>query len=315
MKRRRVVQLTALGGLTLPLAGCTEEAADADGNETDNETDTDTEASADGDGDDEDGEDDEDTDGPEDQEFSGSGNDAIEDVSIDGGLTVIDATYERDDEEGGDDESGDGENANEDDSEDEFEVRLIPEERLAEDDQDGEDGSSIDDEQNATDDGAENATDDEAETGTDDDGENADDESEDEPETVVFVKSEFVDSSGEYEGQTAHPVVEGTYVLSVVADGDWEVTISQPRDESGEEPPISVDGSENEVHGPFEFDGSYQPSGEYSGERIIADIYPITDDPIFVFHDASIENPSEFEFEGVGYLSVKSDDEWTIEIE
>ncbi|WP_245977558.1 hypothetical protein [Halopiger aswanensis] len=292
-----------MGGLTLPLAGCTNEAAEDDGNETDNETDTDTETSADGNGDsedDEDGEDDESTDEPEDQEFSGSGNEAIEDVSIEGGLTVIDATYERSSDEGDDGEADDNES---EDGDDEFEVRLIPEERLAEDDQDG---SDTDDERNATDD--------EAETDTDD-AEAADDESEDEPEPVVFVKSEFVDSSGEYEGQTAHPVVEGTYVLSVVADGDWEVTISQPRDESGEEPPISVDGSGNEVHGPFEFDGSHQPSGEYDGERVIADIYPISDDPIFVFHENSIENPSEFEFEGVGYLSVKSDGEWTVEIE
>lgn len=302
MKRRRVVQLTALSGLTLPLAGCADEAAEGDGNETDNETDTetndtDTETSEDEEGDDEaESEDDESPDEPEDQEFSGSGDDAIEDVSIEGGLTVVDATFEGNEE---------------------FEVRLIPQERVdtvgdGEDDTGGNQSAAGDEDTdgNETDiSGAGSATDDGDESGGGDD-----DESEEEPESVLFVKSEFVDS-GEYEGQTAHPVVEGTYVLSVVADGDWEVTVSQPRDESGEEPPLSIEGSGNEVHGPFEFDGSHQPSGEYDGEWIVADIYPVSDDPVFMLHEGNIENPAEFEFDGVGYLSVKSDGDWTVEIE
>ncbi|GAB3670705.1 hypothetical protein [Halopiger thermotolerans] len=291
-----------MSGLTLPLAGCANEAAEGDENETDNETETETnetdaETSEDGEGDS--------VDEPEDQEFSGSGDDAIEDVSIEGGLTVVDATFEGDEE---------------------FEVRLIPQDRVdtggdGEDDTGGNRSAAGDEDTdgNETDvSGAGNETDDGAAGNETDDGDESgggdEDESAEEPESVLFVKSEFVDS-GEYEGQTAHPVVEGTYVLSVVADGDWEVTVSQPRAESGEEPPISVDGSGNEVHGPFEFDGSHQPSGEYDGEWIVADIYPVSDDPVFMLHEGNIENPSEFEFEGVGYLSVKSDGEWTVEIE
>ena len=268
MKRRRAVQLVALGGLTLPLAGCTDEASQSDENssETDDADDTADEDDADEDTGDEaePDEDEESVDEPDEQEFSGSGDDAIEDVTIEGGLTVLDAAYE-----------GDGE----------FEVRLIPEERLAED---GEEESDA----------------------------NEDEEAEDDADSVPFVKSSFVDSSGEYEGRTAHPVDEGTYVLSVVADGDWEVTVLQPRAESGDEPPISVSGDGNEVHGPFEFDGTHQPSGDYDGERIVANVYsPTGETTIFAFNESSIENPPEFEFEGVGYLTVKSDGEWEVEIE
>ena len=285
MKRRRAVQLVALGGLTLPLAGCTDEASQADENSS--ETDADETADEDdadedtGDGEEPDADDDEDeesADEPDEQEFSGSGDDAIEDVSIEGGFTVVDAAYE-----------GEGE----------FEVRLIPEERLDEDDEEAADA---------------NENEDDAEEGGDRADEDADEE--DGAESVLFVKSSFVDSSGEYEGQTAHPVDEGTYVLSVVADGDWEVTVRQPRAESGDEPPISLSGDGNEVHGPFEFDGSHQPSGDYDGERIVTNVYsPSGDTTVFAFNESNIENPSEFEFEGVGYVTVKSDGEWEVEIE
>jgi len=144
----------ALGGLTLPLAGCTNNAAEDDENE---ENDT-----ADGNGNGTVNEEEEETpDGPEEQKLSGTGPEASNDVSIQGGLIVVDATHE---------------------GEDDFEVRLIPE---------NSDAGKV-----------------------------------------------FADSSGTYAGQTARHIGEGTYQLSVVADGGWEVTIKQPRPTSGESPPL-----------------------------------------------------------------------------
>lgn len=225
MNRRRVVQLVALGGFTIPLAGCSNEAAD-------------DEDASNGDEDETAEEEDEPVDEPADQEFSGSGDDVIEDVPIEGGLTIVDATHE---------------------GEDEFGVRLVPE-----------DGSG----------------------------------------------TLFADSSGAYTGQTARNIDDGSYVLSVVADGDWDVTIQQPRDTSGERPPLSISGSGNEVRGPFEFDGTYQPSGDFDGESISVNILSSTGDSRqFVFNEGSITNPSQFEYEEIGYVEIKSDGEWSIEIE
>ncbi|WP_241432752.1 hypothetical protein [Natrinema pellirubrum] len=176
---------------------------------------------------------------PDDQEFSGTGNDVIADVPIEGGLTIIEALHEG----GGD-----------------FGVRLIP----------GDDGSG----------------------------------------------TLFADSSGAYTGETARDLDEGAYELSVVADGTWEVTIRQPRDTSGENPPLSISGSGNEVHGPFEFDGTYQPSGDLDGGRISVNILSSTGDSRqFVFNESSIASPSRFQYEDAGYIEVKSDGEWSVEIE
>ncbi|QLG49876.1 hypothetical protein [Natrinema halophilum] len=240
MKRRRVMQVVSLGGLALPLAGCTNDVAeDTDDPEgtggADNGTDTDS-------GDDTGNETDEDG-GPAtesgQQEFSGSGESLTDDFAIEGGLTIVDATHD-----------GDGD----------FGVRLMPE--------DGGEGTI------------------------------------------------FADSSGTYNGQTAMHMTSGSYRLSVVAGGDWEVVVQQPRDTSGETPPLSFSGSGNEVHGPFEFDGTYRPSGENDGERISVNLLSSTSDSReFLFHHDSIRNPSSFESHDVGYIEVKSDGEWSVEIE
>ncbi len=241
MKRRRVVQIVSLGGLTLPLAGCTNDAAeggtesddggegsdggdggagdDGTGNETDDEITT--------------------TAGSGQQEFSGNGDALTDDFDIGGGLTIVEAVHD-----------GGGE----------FGIRLMP-----------------------VDDG----------NGT-----------------------LFVDSTGSYDGRTAWHLPGGSYRLSVVAGGDWEVLIQQPRDESGESPPLSFSGNGNDVHGPFEFDGTYRPSGDYGGDRFIVHFLSATGDTReFLFHDGSIGNPPSFEFHDVGYIEVKSDGEWSVEID
>ncbi|OLZ41562.1 hypothetical protein A6E15_11465 [Natrinema saccharevitans] len=245
MKRRQVARLVVLGGVAVPLAGCSNEAADG-GDENDD---------AGEDTDDEDGSAEEDgsADESNEREFSGTGSEALEDIGVEGGLTVVDATHE-----------GDGE----------FQVRLIP-------------GGG---------------------EGSEDDAEDAS-----EPESTGTL---FADSSGGYEGQTAWHMEGGTYQLSVVAGGDWTVTVREPRETTGETPPVSLEGTGNEVHGPFEFDGAHQPSGDYDGTEINVTILSTTREATqFVFHEDSIENPTEFEFDGVGYVEIKSDGEWSVDIE
>ncbi|WP_254761676.1 hypothetical protein [Natrinema marinum] len=235
MRRRRIVKAAALGGITLPLAGCTNRSAEGNGDAGENDGNS-TESDGNGAGTEQEADE---SNGADRQEFSGNGSKAVDGVSIDGGLVIVDAAHEG---------AGD------------FQVRLVP----------GDDEAS----------------------------------------------ELFADSSGAYAGQTARHVDGGTYQLSVVAGGDWEVTVGQPRPTSGERPPISLSGSGNEVRGPFEFDGTHRPSGDHGGERISVNILsPTGDARAFVFHEDSIDNPPAFEYEGIGYIEIKSDGEWSVEIE
>ncbi|QLG48676.1 hypothetical protein [Natrinema halophilum] len=230
MHRRRVVELATMSVVTLSVAGCTNEPAGTEGGED--------HAGAGGGNETSEEEEDEPANEPDGQKFTGANVGIVDDVSLRGGLTIIDATHQGDDE---------------------FGVRLIPE---------------------------------------DGDG---------------FL---FADSSGSYAGQTAWHTPGGTYELSVVADGDWEVIVQQPRDTSGDRPPVSIAGEGNEVHGPFEFGGRHWPSGDYEGEEIGVNVLSASDTSrTFVFHQGSITNPTAFDFDGVGYLEVKSDGEWSIEID
>jgi len=102
----------------------------------------------------------------------------------------------------------------------------------------------------------------------------------------------------------------------VVADGGWEVTIKQPRPTSGESPPLSINGTGNEVHGPFGSRAPTSPPATTMGSALVSMSSPPTGDSrAFVFHEDSINNPSAFDYEDVGYIEIKSDGEWSIEIE
>lgn len=239
--------MVALAGISLPLAGCTDETAgngdeddDDDVNGDDETTDT-GEESENGAEESENGdEDDETEDVPEEsdpQEFAGTGDEVFEDLSLEDGLTVVEATH-----------SGTAE----------FEVRLVP------DDGDG---------------------------------------------------MLLADATGDYDGRTAEHVEDDTYLLSVVGHGEWEVTITQPRDTSGDSLPQSISGNGNEVYGPFEFEGPHTASGDYDGEEISVEIFSPTDEKEFVFYHGNIDDGSDFYHDGIGYVEVESDGDWSIDLE
>jgi len=57
---------------------------------------------------------------------------------------------------------------------------------------------------------------------------------------------------GGYEGSVPQGVTEGEYVLSIQADGDWNLSILQPRPSSGTLPPLKQEGTGDYFIGPVQ---------------------------------------------------------------
>jgi len=57
---------------------------------------------------------------------------------------------------------------------------------------------------------------------------------------------------GGYEGSVPQGVTEGEYVLSIQADGDWNLSILQPRPSSGTLPPLEQEGTGDYFIGPVQ---------------------------------------------------------------
>lgn len=244
---------------TSALAGCTSSEDDdeePEGNgdteteeETENEdegnnetTEQETEEETDDTTEEETEEETEDVEEPDPQSFSDSGAVVEDDIEIEGGLTVVDATHT----------SGEGN----------FQVHLVPSE-----------------------------------------GE---------------FDEMFVNEIGEYEGQTAALIEGDTYQLDVEADGDWEIEIRQPRAASGDSLPQSIGDEINQVYGPFEFDNSHTATGEHTGDgNFIVHVYPPEGDfGEMVFNEiGEYEGETTFRHDGVGWVAVEADGEWSLELE
>jgi hypothetical protein len=135
--------------------------------------------------------------------------------------------------------------------------------------------------------------------------------SESESETV------FAFHVGEYHGEDAALLDGGSYRLTVEADGDWEAEIRQPRDESGDPVPDSVSGDRPAVRGPYEFGGQHSATATHEGSGSFeVRVFPATGDlAALLFSDlGSVEDETEFEYEGVGWIDVEAAGEWTLEL-
>lgn len=176
------------------------------------------------------------------QTFSGSGAEVRQDVEIEGGLTVVEATH-----------TGGSSN---------FQVKLVP--------------------------------------------------SEGEYDEL------FVNEIGEYNGETAALIEADTYTLDVEADGEWEIEIRQPRANTGESLPLSLDGDRNVVQGPYDFGGSHIASGSHNGEgNFQVHVYPPEGSfGELVFNEiGEFEGETTFRHSGVGWVAVVGDGEWSVDME
>lgn len=128
----------------------------------------------------------------------------------------------------------------------------------------------------------------------------------------------FVNEIGEYSGETADLTDAGGYMLDVEADGDWSIEIRQPRAGSGDELPQSLSGNGPEVFGPLEFDGTHVADGEHSGEsNFQAQVYPAEGSfGESLFNEiGDYSGETTFSFDGVGWVAVQADSDWSIGLE
>ncbi len=128
----------------------------------------------------------------------------------------------------------------------------------------------------------------------------------------------FANAIGEYDGETAALIDQGTYLLDIEADGDWSVEIRQPRATSGEPLPQSLRGNGPGVAGPFEFTGTHIATASHSGEsNFIVEVYPMRGDfaELVVNEIGQFEGESTFRFDGLGWVAVQADGDWTLALE
>ncbi|OVE83187.1 hypothetical protein [Natronolimnobius baerhuensis] len=128
----------------------------------------------------------------------------------------------------------------------------------------------------------------------------------------------FVNEIGDYAGETADLIDAGEYMLDVEADGNWEVEIRQPRAASGDSLPQSLEDDRNRVLGAFEFDGTHVAEGSHSGESNFA-VHVYAAEAQFgelVFNEiGQYEGETTFGFDGVGWVAVVADGDWSLELE
>lgn len=128
----------------------------------------------------------------------------------------------------------------------------------------------------------------------------------------------FVNDVGSFDGVQADLVESGQYHLDVTADGSWSIEIRQPRGGPGDSLPVSLSGSGPDVIGPIAFEGSGVASGTHDGEsNFQVDILP--DSGMFgelVFNEiGEFEGETTYDFDGVGWVDINADGDWSIDLE
>jgi hypothetical protein len=136
------------------------------------------------------------------------------------------------------------------------------------------------------------------------------------PEDGDF-ESLLVNAIGEYQGETAAIIEEGSYILDVDAGGDWTVDILQPRSNGGDSLPISISGNRSRVYGPYEFNGTHVANGTHSGDgNFIVEVYPQQGFQELVFNEiGQFDGETTFRFGEVGWIAVEANGDWTLDIQ
>lgn len=129
-------------------------------------------------------------------------------------------------------------------------------------------------------------------------------------------------AEGQYSGKEAVYTDESEYTLNVVADGSWELTIRQPRADSGDSVPVTYSGSGSDVVGPVNLPGEVTVRFTNNSSEFNASVtaYPqIIDNPTPVFGFVGPESEGETQFPGSGIswidVSINTDTDWTLEFE
>lgn len=132
----------------------------------------------------------------------------------------------------------------------------------------------------------------------------------------------LVNQIGSVSGGTAVGVQPGTYRMNVDADGDWSITLAQPRDVDPVALPIKESGDGPSYFGPVAFEGVTEFTGSHAGDsNFIVETVPLELGDLgmaigtIVFNEVGeFEGQTSERIGDVGYVSVNANGEWSIEI-
>ena len=130
----------------------------------------------------------------------------------------------------------------------------------------------------------------------------------------------FFNEIGAYEGASAELLDPSSYMIDIEADGDWTLEVRQPRATAAEADnlPQSLEGNTPDVIGPINFSGRHVAYGDHDGDsNFQVQVFP--EDGYFgevVFNEiGEYEGETTFSHDGVGWVDVEADGNWTVEIE
>lgn len=132
------------------------------------------------------------------------------------------------------------------------------------------------------------------------------------------VGGTFINAIGTFDGAQASLIDGGEYALDIDADGDWTVSIAQPRVATGQSLPQSFEGEGPAVIGPVDISGTVDASSEHDGRlSFIVEIFPQQGSSSeVIFNDVgSFEGETTASFDGVGWINVRADGSWSLDLE
>lgn len=135
-------------------------------------------------------------------------------------------------------------------------------------------------------------------------------------ETAEYLVNEI----GEYKGRKAIGLPASEYLLDITADGEWSVTIEQPRpaDSDVEGLPVDLEDAGADYFGPYAFDGRTRIDATHDGESNFQ-VLVLNAEGSWVklaFNEiGSFEGLTTFDHSGTGWLVVEADGEWTLALE
>lgn len=128
----------------------------------------------------------------------------------------------------------------------------------------------------------------------------------------------FVNEIGDYSGETADLIDGGEYLLDVEADGDWEIEVRQPRANTGDDLPQSLEGEGPTVVGPIEFGDTHIAEGMHSGDsNFQVHVYPQYGSyGELVFNEiGEFEGETTFSHNEIGWVAIQADGGWELDLD
>jgi len=139
---------------------------------------------------------------------------------------------------------------------------------------------------------------------------------------VMWLRGEsddlLVNQIGQYTGTTARGVDDGQYVVAVEADGEWSLTIREPREQASVDVPTSSSGTGDGVTAFVSLDGLHTIKASHSGDSNFT-IWLYGEDgkrlDLVVNEIGDYEGTNSVRVsEGVYLLIVTADGDWSVEI-